>query len=207
MLIKVCGLTRQDDLDRLQKLSVEFCGFIFHPGSKRYITPESAARLETGVMMRTGVFVNQHGKELTNIMRGARLHYAQFHGSQSLSDASLVGRDKIIRVLWPNRYAKLSDLLNEAEKWAGYCSFYLLDAGKHGGGSGATLEWHELECLELPHPWLLAGGLSAANITHALDMCSPQGIDLNSGVELKPGVKDCKQIEQTIKLVRQERNL
>ena len=81
-------------------------------------------------------------------------------------------------------------------EFAPYCAAFLFDAGKSGGGSGKAFDWNMLKGLSLPHPWILAGGLNAVNISRAVLECAPMGIDLNSGVELAPGIKNLELIEQ-----------
>ena len=99
--------------------------------------------------------------------------------------------ERAIRVLWPQRYGDAAALEAAAGQYADSCALYLLDAGRTGGGSGRTLVWEDLEDLRLPHPWLLAGGMSPANLRQALARCRPDGVDCNSGVEDAPGRKKC----------------
>lgn len=190
MLIKICGLTRQEDLDLAARLGAQLCGFIFHPKSPRYTAPERVARLESGSMLRVGVFVEQEAEEIQRIMKIARLDLAQLHGGQSLDCALAVGPERVIRVIWPDRYAHRALLHAELQKHAQACSSYLLDAGTAGGGSGRRLEWRDLSGLRPPRPWMLAGGLNAGNVRRALSWCAPEGVDFNSGIEDAPGVKN-----------------
>lgn len=81
--IKVCGITRQSDLSTAMGMGAHFCGFIFHPKSPRYIAPSRAAALDSALIRRVGVFVNQNAEEIMDIMKTARLEFAQLHGAQS----------------------------------------------------------------------------------------------------------------------------
>lgn len=198
MLIKICGLTRQEDLDLASRLCVQFCGFIFHSKSPRCIAPEQAARLESGSMRRVGVFVEQEAEEIRQIMQAARLDLAQLHGGQSLECALAVGAERVIRVIWPDRYTHRAVLHAELLKHARACAFYLLDAGTAGGGSGRRLEWRDLSGLRPPRPWLLAGGLSADNVRQALRQCAPGGVDFNSGIEEAPGLKNAQKLQAAV---------
>ena len=101
--IKVCGITRQSDLSTAMGMGAHFCGFIFHPGSPRYIAPSRAAALDSALIRRVGVFVNQNAEEIMDIMKTARLEFAQLHGAHSLDCARRIGPEKVIRVLWPDR--------------------------------------------------------------------------------------------------------
>lgn len=198
MLIKICGLTRQEDLDLASRLGAQFCGFIFHPKSPRYAAPEQVGRLESGSMLRVGVFVEQEAEEILRIMEAARLDLAQLHGRQSLECARKVGAKRVIRVIWPDRYAHRALLHAELHKHAQACAYYLLDAGTAGGGSGRRLEWQDLSGLRPPRPWLLAGGLNAGNVRQALSRCAPQGVDFNSGVEDAPGLKNAHKLRASV---------
>lgn len=107
----------------------------------------------------------------------------------------------MIRVLWPQRYGDTAALEVAAGQYADNCALYLLDAGRSGGGSGHTLAWKKLGGLRLPHPWLLAGGMSPANFRQALTACRPDGVDCNSGVEDAPGQKDARAMTDMARLV------
>lgn len=202
MLVKICGMREAATLELAASLGVNLCGFIFHPKSPRHITPREAARLPSFGMARVGVFVSGNTEEILTVMREARLDFAQLHGSQPASAAASIGAGNVIRVLWPERMPTLQALTLEADKHADACAFYLLDAGASGGGSGAPLQWRNLPGLKLAHPWLLAGGLTPENIMEAVDTCAPGGIDLNSGLESAPGIKDAAKIIRAVSLVR-----
>lgn len=205
MKLKICGVTRQEDLDVANSLGFDFCGFIFHAKSPRYIAPEASARLQSGKMRRIGVFVNQTASEILPIMQVARLDYVQLHGCQTPADCQKIGTERVIRVLWPQRYADAREMEKEAATYS--CAFYLLDAGVEGGGSGQALDWRELAGLRLPAPWFLAGGLDPENIDSALAGCAPWGLDLNSGLEDSPGIKNHDKIRAAIAAVRKRGNL
>lgn len=203
MLVKVCGLKRAEDVREAAAQGVDFCGFIFHPQSPRAIAPARAAELDTGSCRRVGVFVEQGSEEILGIMETARLDFAQLHGRQSVDCALRIGAERVIRVLWPERFVSMSALQAEIDRHARACSCYLLDAGKRGGGSGRHLNWDSLRELRFPHPWLLAGGLSAAALGEALRLCHPDGIDLNSGIEIAPGVKDAARLQDALRVIKE----
>ena len=194
MRIKVCGLTRQRDADAAARLGAAFCGFIFHPASPRHLTSQAAAAIDTAGMARVGVFVEQGADEILAIMEEARLDYAQLHGAQlhgaqDLACAERIGPSRVIRVLWPERYASRAELMADMEAHAQVCAWFLLEAGRGGGGSGRPQDWKRLAGLRSPRPWLLAGGLSPLNVASAVAECHPDGLDFNSGVEEAPGKK------------------
>lgn len=202
MKLKICGMKEQADLSHAAELGFDFCGFIFHEKSPRNIQPERAAGLETGKMRRIGVFVNQKAEEINGIMRLARLDFAQLHGSQSSEDIRAIGPGRVIRVLWPARYATVRELEAEAERYE--CALFLLDSGASGGGSGTRIDWKALAGLKLPAPWILAGGLGPGNLAEALSLCKPWGLDFNSGVEDGPGIKNHAKMLAAVRAARQE---
>lgn len=202
MIIKICGITRQQDADVLQKLRVDMCGFIFHPRSPRAISPELAALLRTGRVQRVGVFVGQHAVDIKRIMNAATLDFAQLHGEQSIACAQAVGAERIIRVLWPARYPSKEALQAALEHYAPTCAYFLFDAGHQGGGSGQSCNWSLLQGLHSPRPFLLAGGLQAATVPQCLSLCQPDGLDFNSGIEVRAGIKNTEQLCAAVQAAR-----
>ena len=154
--------------------------------------PERAAVIRSAHAKRVGVFVRQGAEEILSIVRQAGLDYVQLHGKQTCEDAERIGPQRVIRVLWPEACASVDELQAQLDAWAPYCAYYLLDAGARGqaGGTGRALDVSAFNKLRFPHPWILAGGLCAENLPSVLAHCSPDGIDLNSGVEIAPGLKD-----------------
>ncbi|MBQ1419945.1 MAG: phosphoribosylanthranilate isomerase, partial [Desulfovibrio sp.] len=104
MFVKICGMTRQADLDLAREAGCAMAGFIFAGKSPRRIAPEAASRLATGGMLRVGVFVEDDADAILAVMQKARLDLAQLHGGQRRETARAIGRDRILRVVWPERY-------------------------------------------------------------------------------------------------------
>lgn len=200
MLIKFCGLTRQEDCDMARELGANFCGFIFHPKSPRFIPPEKAAHLRCGPSARVGVFTGNDAGEIVATARAAHLDYVQLHGNQPEAVAKAIGLP-VIRVLWPERHGSIQELSGFASGFG--ADYFLLDAGKSGGGSGKALDFATLADIRLTAPWLLAGGLDAGNITEALAACSPAGLDINSGVESAPGLKDVSKMKEVGNILKE----
>lgn len=203
--IKICGISHLSDLDSCMGMGAHFCGFIFHPKSPRFISPSRAALLPTAHLKRVGVFVDQNEEEIKRIMNEARLDYAQLHGNQSIDCAENIGAERVIRVLWPQKYSSIEELQQDIRRHADSCAWFLLDAGKEGGGSGSRLDWQQLAQLHFPKPWMLAGGLSPLSLADALAACSPDGVDLNSGLEWAPGQKSAKSILSAMHIIQQHK--
>lgn len=197
MLVKVCGLTRGEDLRACQELGVDFSGFIFHPQSPRCVSPEWVGSLRKGKEQRVGVFVRQRAEEVIDIAQQAKLELVQLHGGQDVEACKEIGPERIIKVLWPERYERVEQLQNAVQCFAPVCKYFLLDSGKQGGGHGQTISSSLLEAIKFPRPWILAGGLSAENVHNLIQKFQPDVVDLNSGVENSPGIKN-KQILQDI---------
>ncbi|OGR38989.1 MAG: hypothetical protein A2051_05635 [Desulfovibrionales bacterium GWA2_65_9] len=209
LLVKVCGMTREQDALLCAELGADLLGFIFHPGSPRNTTPEFPARLHLPGVRKVGVFLDQKPMEALGIMAAGRLDLAQLHGGQTESFCAVLaermGPGRIIKVFWPEKAASLEAFQAELDRYAPYCGHMLVDAGSGGGGHGRVIGSHIgsgdgsasgskaaeiLAQAKFPRPWLLAGGLSPDTIPDLLSRFTPSGLDLNSGVEAAPGLKD-----------------
>ncbi|MBP3730778.1 MAG: phosphoribosylanthranilate isomerase [Mailhella sp.] len=199
MLIKICGMREQKLIDLAADLGADMCGFVFYPPSPRSITPGEAAALDTHGMKRVGVFVTQSLKETQEAARTARLDYVQLHGGQGMEFSRIFPSERIIRVLFPKKYAGAEALQAEVDRLSGSCGMFLVDAGL---GSGNTLDWQALAGVRFPLPWLLSGGLGHENVAAALNACRPDGIDMNSRLESIPGRKDAVLMKKAIEAAR-----
>lgn len=201
MIIKICGMTRQEDTSFCAGNGADWLGFIFHPQSPRYIDPRKAALLETGPVKRVGVFVNHDLDEIRSIMKTAGLDLAQLHGPYPQGFGMALGREKVMRVIWPQRYDSLETLADDLAAYSRESSYLLLDAGSEGGGHGQKIGLNILQKIAVPIPWLLAGGLSATAIPEIrrAGLFNLAGFDFNSGVESAPGIKDHQAVSEALK--------
>jgi len=204
MFVKICGMTRQADIDCARKAGCAMAGFIFAPQSPRNIAPGYVARLETGSMLRVGVFVEDDPVSILRTMKEARLDLAQLHGGQSRETACALGRERVLRVVWPERHASASSLQSALDEAAEEAAGVLLDAGRSGGGSGLAFDRARLAGLHLPSLWMLAGGLSPASPAALAGdgFPLPCGLDFNSGLEDAPGRKSKQAIVQAMASLR-----
>lgn len=189
-LVKVCGMTRMDDVELCMELGVDLLGFIFHPNSPRNADPDFVASVKTGRITKVGVFVDQSTDEIIETMDQCGLHAAQLHGGQDMDTCWKIGPDRVIKVFWPETYSSTVALAQDLENYSEVCGHFLLDAGKTGqGGTGKSIAFDKLQDIEIHTPWFLAGGIGPHNIETALAL-TPPGLDINSGVEMEPGIKD-----------------
>lgn len=197
LLAKVCGLTRGEDARLAAALGADMLGFIFHPKSPRNVDPALPAGLDRTLDLRgalkVGVFVGQTADEALALMAAGGLDLAQLHGGQDEAFCRAVGPERVVKALWPERAANVNDFQAEVDRFASCCRLFLVDAGGGGGGHGRVVDGRAAEILaatRFPRPWLLAGGIGPATLEEALLRLRPAGVDMNSGVECAPGVKD-----------------
>ena len=133
LIIKICGMREQADLDCAAALGVDLCGFIFAPQSPRAVTPEQAAALDSGDMLRVGVFVTDDMRFIEETARAARLDRIQLHGDQPMTCADrlsrTLGAERLIRVLWPERYPDLAALEETMNRHAASTGMFCLTRG------------------------------------------------------------------------------
>ncbi len=200
--IKVCGQTHQSSIDAALSMGVNAVGFIFHPASPRSVTPARVINFRTSLAKRFGVFVKQDALTIRSYMDICKLDYAQLHGAYSMDDALSIGSHRVVRVLWPDRFNSLDALQSHIDEWRDYCAYYLIDAGIEGGGHGKTLKSEKLvKKLRFSRPWLLAGGLNATNVAPLLHSLRPDGLDLNSGLEMAAGLKSSVKLLNTLRAI------
>lgn len=202
---KVCGMTTAAQAMDVAGAGADLLGFIFHPASPRHVAAALPAGVDT-TARKVGVFVRQGLEEVLALLAAGRLDLAQLHGGQDVDFCRAVGPARVVRAFWPQKYADAGQLQADLELYAPVCSWFLFDAGSSGGGHGAAFDWTVLRGIDSPRPWLLAGGLNPGNLAEALAVCRPLpkffGVDLNSGVEASPGVKDMDKVRQALALVK-----
>lgn len=190
--IKICGITREEDLDAALSAGVDAIGFVFYPKSPRYLTPSRAAQLAQRVppfVSRVGLFVNENKETVAQIRNAVPLETLQFHGEEKASYCEQFGKPYIKAA----RVQLGLDLLEYARSFPS-AQALLLDAYVEGyGGAGQTFDW-SLIPKNLPLPIILSGGLTAKNVREGIDHLHPWAVDVSSGVEIAKGIKDAAQI-------------
>jgi phosphoribosylanthranilate isomerase len=195
MRIKVCGITRQRDAELAVELGASALGFVFWPASPRCVDVARAraiARAVSPLVSMVGVFVNQPREDVRSLAEEVGLSAIQLHGDERLDAYDGLPYRVIKAVAIGNDFDPLSvsNLPLEATM--------LLDAHDpiKRGGTGRTIDWAKARAVARARPVILSGGLTAGNVREAMAAVEPHGIDVSSGVESAPGVKDPTKLRQ-----------
>jgi len=191
MKVKICGVTRVEDAVFATKCGADFLGMIFVASSPRCIDVERASEIASAVRGRTkvvGVFRDAPNENVREIAGQVGLDFVQLHGAESDDDIAAIGV-ATIKTVDPNRGVKT---FANAE-------WMLFDSSS---GTGARFDWSLLAQYDRSKPFLLAGGITPENVALAISVVRPDAIDLASGVESAPGIKDHAKIEKLFERVR-----
>ncbi|MEQ1573966.1 MAG: phosphoribosylanthranilate isomerase [Vicinamibacterales bacterium] len=199
MFLKICGITRLADALHAAEQGATALGFLLWRGSPRYVTPEQVgeivAELPPGVQA-VGVFVNEPVKEIQRIARIARITAVQLHGDETPDHAAAIALP-ILRAVSIEMAAK------EARAWPAE-TLLLLDAVDPDlrGGTGMRIDWTRAAERARASRIVLAGGLTPDNVEGAISIVQPFGVDVSSGVESAPGVKDSTKVARFLQNAR-----
>ncbi|MGV6820804.1 MAG: phosphoribosylanthranilate isomerase [Parvularcula sp.] len=198
-IIKICGLCDAASIEAAITAGADWLGFVFVPASPRFIAPVAAGPLIARVptdRQRVGLFSNQPLEHIAATAKTARLDLIQLHGSESPDDIEAIRSATGRPVVVARGISRKADLDGISGLPADYL---LLDASPpkgstRTGGHGNAFDWSLLDGFDIETPWLLAGGLTPDNVASAVEplrnACSFHGVDVSSGVEIKPGKKD-----------------
>ena len=186
--IKICGLTRAEDVRLAVKLGADALGFVLWPGSPRCVTTEQLLALTAEVppfVSSVGLFVNAERHQVQAVLSRVRLDLLQFHGDELPHDCDGFG----LGYLRAAGVRAGLDLIEFAKAWS-HARGLLFDTHSIGyGGSGKVFDWSLIPA-ELAPRVVLSGGLNAQNVTEAILSVRPYAVDVSSGVEAAPGIKD-----------------
>ena len=201
MRVKVCGIQRFEDAEAAVKAGAWALGFIFHRSSMRYIEPEAVqeiTRCLPGEILTVGVFVDAPIDVLNDFVRRAGLRAAQLHGSEDAAYAARVEAEQVIKAFRVGDDFDPSQL----EAFAGHP--VLLDAyhPSAAGGTGTSFDWGVARKAGEKARVILAGGIRPENVARAIRQARPWAIDVSSGVEVSPGVKDPGRILRLFEAIR-----
>lgn len=212
--IKICGITRAEDAHYAAELGADFLGFIFVPDSPRYIDPKRAARIisqvqwsggkgtrhdgrpvESQPLYCVGVFRDASVEEMRRVCGIAGNQYVQLHGNEPDEAVREIGKPAIKGV-------PVGETVPVVATSAEWLLFDTHDA-KLGGGTGRPFDWSLLARVPRSKPFFLAGGLTPDNVADAIRAVRPDAIDVATGVESAPGVKDHAKLRKLFERVRE----
>ena len=208
LIVKICGLSTRETLDVALQAGADMVGFMFFPASPRNLSlgaAEELARQVRGRAQKVAVTVDADDATLENIIEAVRPDLLQLHGKESVARVRDIKARFKLPVMKVMSVAEKADLAGLAG-YAAVADRILFDArapkgATRPGGLGATFDWHLLEGLDLKVPFMVSGGLNAGNVAEAIRVTGGD-VDVSSGVESAPGVKDPDKIREFIAAVR-----
>jgi phosphoribosylanthranilate isomerase len=203
--VKVCGITRGEDAEQAAALGAWAIGFILWPGSKRAADPAVAAGIARALRRRVelvGVFVNQPLDEIARLADTIGLSHVQLHGDEGPSFCTAVAQRTGARVIKALRIASAADV-RDAERF--HTDLHLFDAAARGlrGGTGTTWDWALATRRRTGIPLVLSGGLTPENVAEGIAAVRPWAVDVASGVESAPGIKDPAKVEAFVRAAQE----
>jgi phosphoribosylanthranilate isomerase len=199
MMVKICGITRQQDAEAAVDQGASAIGFIFWPSSPRFIDPYRARKIAKALppfVSTVGVFVNQPGEYINGVASLVALSVVQLHGDETPDFASHLSRPVLKAITrregaseWPKPAMLLVDVHDPVKR----------------GGTGRVVDWSMAAALARERHIVLAGGLTPDNVAEAAAAVQPWGIDVSSGVEESPGIKDERRIAALFAAIHQLR--
>ena len=202
--VKVCGITNAEDALAAVEAGADALGFIFYEKSPRYVVPAVAANIIAELpplVTPVGVFVNEGLATVRSIMETCRLAMAQLHGDENVSYCRELARPAMKALRLKDRGSLLA--LAEYQGRGGVRGFVLDTFSELAyGGTGQITDWGLAADVAKSTPILLAGGLTPENVTEAIRIVRPYGVDVSSGVESAPGKKDHAKMRAFVDAVR-----
>ena len=206
MKIKVCGMRQKENIEQLVRLNPDYIGFIFYPQSKRYVGDQIAEEILELIptkIQKVGVFVNEPINSLVEKYRSNRLDLVQLHGDE-LPDYCDKLKEIGIPVIKAFKFAEDFNF-ERIKAYETSCDYYLFDtAGKTVGGTGIKFNWDLLKEYKASKPFFLSGGIGSSDWESISYISHPKlfAVDVNSGFETEPAVKDIGKLDTFINDVR-----
>ena len=201
--LKVCGMRERENILHVGELLPDYMGFIFYPKSKRFVGEEFRIpdKLPTGIK-RVGVFVNEATEKILTLAKRHKLDFIQLHGNEPVSQCAELRENNlgVIKVFSMN---DTFDFL-KIDPYKKVVNYFMFDTSSDSyGGTGKAFDWKLLNNYDQEIPFFLSGGLSTSNIDEAKRVASMNlhAFDVNSGVELSPGVKDIEKVMELNKRI------
>ena len=198
MKVKICGITNHEDAQKAMYYGAYAAGFIFHKKSPRYVSPSKARKLIEALppfIVPVGVFVDLKEKAVRDICQFTRIRTVQFHGEETPLYCKRFTDYKIIKAF------RVNDMFDPVGVRKYKVDAYLFDTFQENviGGTGKTFNWEVLKGHKFEKPVILSGGLTAENVADAIGSVNPYAVDVSSGVEKTPGIKDPRKIREFMK--------
>lgn len=204
--VKVCGLTTLEDARFVSGAQADYVGFIFYPDSPRYIEPAKAGAIINWIEgpEKVGVFVNQPLDDVNSIAKQTGIDIVQLHGNESPEYCSMIDLP-VINVFHITETTTAGDLKKEIQLYRDVADYYLFDSKteEKWGGTGKVFNWELLNDVMEEKPVFLSGGLNTANVKDAITTVGPSAVDLSSGLEESPGLKDFDKLEEFFEHMRE----
>lgn len=203
--VKICGINRLEDVAPVTAARAAYIGLNFFPGSPRHVGPQAARAIALAVpagMARVGLFVDAVDELFDDVLAQVPLDFLQLHGHESPERMAALRARYGLPLIKAVGVADEADLPALAE-YGRVADMLLVDAkpprgAALPGGNGLAFDWRLIAGRRWPVPWMLAGGLTAANVALAVQMTGAQQVDVSSGVESAPGVKDAAKISSFV---------
>ena len=210
-LIKICGITSEEDLKNAQKVGADFVGFVLVEKSKRFINLKKLELLSMVVskpLKSVALLVDPSDDFLEKLLLSSRVDYIQLHGDESPERVDEIARITNIPLIKAIGVEKKSDLIN-IRSYESSVDYILLDSkakenGHLKGGRGISFNWNIIRGFNFKKPWFLAGGLNANNVIDAMEITGATMLDVSTGVENEPGKKSIEKMKKFIGRVNGE---
>ncbi|GCC49954.1 phosphoribosylanthranilate isomerase [Chryseotalea sanaruensis] len=200
LLVKVCGMREAQNCQAVTSCKPDLMGFIFYEKSPRFVGHNfTMPELLSNDVKRVGVFVNESVDEMVKLADQHRLDFVQLHGDENADFAKAL-YEKHIKVIKAFRVDEHFDF-NTTQSYTPYVDYFLFDTkGQHYGGNAMRFNWDLLQQYKGKTPFLLSGGIKQEHMNEVSAFKHSQfvGIDINSGVELSPGVKSIEKVKEII---------
>lgn len=202
--VKICGLTRAEDMEACAVSGVRWVGLVFHSASPRFVRPEQAARLHEAIAspsaggpLRVGLFVRPTHEQIAAVLERIPLDILQLYTDEA---TAFTLKEQTGRPVWLARGVAQKHDLPVSKAMDGYVIEAPAQKGDtRPGGLGRVFDWTLTRQWQAPAPWLLAGGLTPDNVSEAVRVSRAQAVDVSSGVEEAPGIKSALLIEKFVK--------
>jgi phosphoribosylanthranilate isomerase len=213
LIVKICGLSTRETLGVALDAGADMVGFVFFSPSPRHLSLETArdlSKLAKGRASKVALTVDADDAALANIVEALQPDILQLHGSETVARLRDIKQKFALPVMKAIAVASAADLA-VLPGYAGVADRILFDArapreATRPGGLGAVFDWHVLENLDLKVPFMVSGGLNTGNVAEAVRVTRTGGVDVSSGVERTPGIKDPEMIRAFIRAARAVEN-